>query len=364
MIRSRYTTADFDHSPFLVFYEVTRACDLVCAHCRACAQPRAHPSELDTTASMRLIEDLASFPAAPLLVLTGGDPLKRADLDQLIRHARKLGLTVAMSPSATPLVTVDALARLHDAGVSRIAMSLDGVDAHTHDSFRGVPGSYELTRTIMKQIRAQDISLQVNTTITTRNVDQVDAIAELLADEDVALWSVFFLVPVGRGLAEQRIAPERYEQVFEQLHAHARRQPYAIKTTEAPHYRRFVMRRGGDPLAGGTHTPMRAPLGVNDGRGVMFVSHVGQVFPSGFLPIDCGRFPQRSVVDIYQNAPVFRELRDVTQLKGKCGACRFNTVCGGSRARAYALTRDHLAPERDCTYIPDAWLPELKRCSA
>ena len=356
---SPYTAADFPHSPMLVFYEVTRACDLVCQHCRACAQPSAHPGELTTRQSKSLIDELATFPKPPLLVLTGGDPLKRGDILDLVHHAVAAGLETAMTPSATPLVTPAAIAALRAAGLRRFAVSLDGADAATHDGFRGVAGSFERTLWIIAEARQAGLPVQVNTTVTRGNVSQIDAMAELLAGQGIVLWSVFFLIPVGRGLRGERLSADECETVFEKLWQHAQRQPYAIKTTEAPHYRRFVMQRGGNPRyapAGIRPEQMqRAPVGTNDGRGVMFVSHTGQVFPSGFMPITCGRFPADSVVDVYQNSATFLALRDPDQLKGKCGVCSYRHACGGSRARAYALTRDPLAAEPDCAYVPAEW---------
>jgi len=356
-----YTQEDFAHSPFVMFYEVTRACDLVCKHCRACAQPRRHPSELTPELSKQLIDQIASFPKPPVLVFTGGDPMKRDDIFDLVRYAGDAGLSTAITPAATSLVTRDALVKLKDAGLKRLALSLDSPDPATHDAFRGVPGSYTRTMEILRDARGIGLPLQINTTITRWNVDQVDEMAEMLAGQDIVLWSVFFLIPVGRGLAEQRIAPAQYEIVFEQLWNHARKQPYAIKTTEAHHYRRFVIQRHGDPQGIGPSIPgriQRAPLGVNDGKGVMFISHTGSVYPSGFMPILCGKFPTRSIVDTYQNSETFQALRDPDRLKGKCGACEFRSICSGSRARAYAVTNDPLGAEPDCVYIPDGWRPE------
>lgn len=358
MKSSVVTTADFDHSPFLVFYEITRACDQVCHHCRACAQPRRHPNELTHEQSKAMIDQLTTFAHLPLLVFTGGDPLKRPDVFDLVNYARRVGLNTAMTPSATPLVTVDAINRLRDAGLGRLAVSLDAADAETHDAFRGTSGSFDRTLQIMETARKLDVPMQVNTTISQRNVDQVDNMAELLADHGIVLWSVFFLIPVGRGRVEPRISPTQYEQVFEKLWRHAQTKPFGIKTTEAHHYRRFVLQRQGDPqrdpLRHRGQRVQRAPLGVNDGRGVMFVSHVGQIFPSGFMPIDCGRFPRDSIVDVYQNHPLFRTLRNPNLLKGKCGRCEFRSICGGSRARAYAVSRDPMAQEPDCMYQPQA----------
>ncbi len=214
---------------------------------------------------------------------------------------------------------------------------------------------------MLEAARQLGMAVQVNTTICRRNMHQVDAIAELLAARGIAMWAAFFLVPVGRGIEEERITPEEYEIVFERLWHHARRQPYAVKTTEAPHYRRYVMQQGGNPLAGPKASTAleaasarghRAPLGVIDGKGIMFVGQNGEIYPAGFLPICCGHFPRDSVVEIYQHHPTFRALRDVDHFKGKCGVCEYRQACGGSRARAYALTGDYLESDPDCAYVP------------
>ena len=355
-----YGKDDFSHSPFILFYEITRACDLVCRHCRASAAPQPHPKQLATDQSVALFDDLLRFPKPPMLVISGGDPMKRDDLFDLIRYGTDKGLQIAITPSSTPILTRAAVSQLKHAGTRRLAMSIDGADEATHDGLRGVPGSFRQTLEIMAHAREVGLPLQVNTTVTLRNHHQIDAMAELLASQGIVLWSVFFLVPVGRGTAEKRIPGQLYEDVFERLWANARVQPFGIKTTEAHHYRRFVLQRRGDPQAdpqghGGPERTQRAPLGVNDGKGVMFVSHVGEVYPSGFMPLLCGRFPRDSVVDIYQNSPVFHSLRDPGRFHGKCGVCEFRSVCGGSRARAYAVTGDPLESEPDCVYIPAAW---------
>lgn len=357
-----YSAADFGRSPLMFYYEVTQACDLVCKHCRAEAQAEAPPGELSTAQSLALIDQVASFPKPPVLVLTGGDPLKRHDLLNLIRHARARELQVALTPSATPLATREALAQVQAAGVQRLGISLDGADAATHDAFRGWQGSFARTFAMLGDARTLGMPVQVNTTVTQRNMHQIDALAELLASQSIAMWAVFFLIPVGRGVCEERLEPQQYELVFEQLWQHARRQPYSIKTTEAPHYRRFVIQRGGDPLAGpsgrpddGSRRGHRAPLGVGDGKGVMFVSHTGEIYPSGFLPLKTGTFPHDSVVETYQRHPLFLSLRDPNQFHGKCGICDYHFDCGGSRARAYAVTGDPLASEPDCDFLPAGW---------
>ncbi len=359
MSHGDYSKADFDINPLMFYYEITMACDLVCKHCRASAQEDAHPDELSGRQSRALIDQVCEFPRPPMMVFTGGDPLKRADLFELIRHAVGRGLQVALTPSATPLATIEAFEKARDAGVRRLGISLDGADAAVHDSFRGWEGSFHRTMEMLANARKLGMAVQVNTSITRRNVHQIDAIAELLAKQGIAMWSVFFLVPVGRGVEEERIKPQEYETVFERLWHHANHQPYGVKTTEAPHYRRFVLERGGDPLAGpkgeansAIRRGHRAPLGVGDGKGVMFVGHTGEIYPAGFLPLLCGRFPEASVVDTYQNHPTFRALRNPDGFKGRCGYCEYRQVCGGSRARAYAVTGDPLETEPDCVYIP------------
>ena len=359
MSHSDYSKTDFGRAPLMFYYEVTMACDLVCKHCRASAQENADPGQLSTELSKALIDQVASFPRRPMMVMTGGDPLKRADLFELIRYAIDRGLQIALTPSATPLATREAFQRARDAGVRRLGISLDGADATVHDAFRGWDGSFERTMRMLEDARQLNLAVQINTTVTRRNVHQLDAIAELLAAKQIAMWSVFFLIPVGRGVEEERISPEEYETVFARLWHHANTQPYSVKTTEAPHYRRFVLQQGGDPLAGpqgkddsAARRGHRAPLGVGDGKGVMFVSHTGEIVPAGFLPLGCGRFPQDSVVEVYQNHPTFRALRDPDGFKGRCGICEYRHVCGGSRARAYAVTGDALETEPDCVYIP------------
>ena len=367
MLHSEYTQDDFGRNPLMLYYEVTQACDLVCKHCRASAQEQADPQELATEQSKALIDQVATFPRRPTMVMTGGDPLKRADLFELIRHAVASGMQVALTPSATPLATPEAFAGAKEAGVTALGISLDGADAATHDAFRGWEGSFERTLKMLADAREMGLPVQVNTTITRRNFGQIDAIAELLSRQGIAMWSAFFLVPVGRGVEEKRIAPEEYEIAFERLWDHARHKPFGVKTTEAPHYRRYVLQQGGDPLAGPRREGQesrrrvhRAPLGVTDGKGVMFVSHIGEIYPAGFLPLVCGRFPDDSVVDVYQNHPTFRALQDPDRYKGICGACEYRYVCGGSRARAYAVSGDPLGPEPDCVHVPGQDpMPEL-----
>jgi radical SAM protein with 4Fe4S-binding SPASM domain len=288
-----------------------------------------------------------------MLVLTGGDPLKRTDIYELITFARECGLEVSMTPSATPLVTRDAIGRLARSGISRLAVSLDGADAETHDRHRGVRGSFDRTFEILAAAREEGLATQVNTTLMPWNVHQIDELADLLAGTSIELWSVFFLVPVGRAASGARLTAEQCEQAFERLWRQAARQKYRIKTTEAPHYRRFVLQhRKSANAPSRLESPSVPTFGLNDGKGILFVSHTGRIYPSGFMPIVCGVFPLDHVVDVYQQSPLLLALRDADRLGGKCGRCEFRRICGGSRARAYAVTGNPLAEEPDCLYQP------------
>jgi radical SAM protein len=343
----------FDESPFIVFWETTQACDLVCKHCRADARPARDPDELDTAEGRRLLDDIHAM-GCPLVVLTGGDPAKRPDLVDLVRHGTEIGLRVALTPSATPLVTHTLLARLQAAGLTRLALSLDGPEAGSHDSFRGVDGSFERTLDILRDARTVGLTTQVNTTITDLNVDDLERIADVIRTLEITLWGVFFLVPTGRGEHLRVLDPRAAELVLDRLAEIARTAPFDVKTTAAPHFRRVLLqhkvkRREIVGIADGIG---RAPRGVNDGQGVAFVSHRGEVFPSGFLPVSSGSVRNGGLAAVYREHPVFQALRDPERLEGKCGVCEFRRICGGSRARAYALTGNLFAEEPACDYEP------------
>jgi AdoMet-dependent heme synthase len=341
----------FDRAPFITFWEVTRACDLACKHCRASAVPTRDPLELDHAQGLRLLERVKDS-GCPVVVLTGGDPAKREDLVALVAYGTKLGLRMCLTPSATPLVTRELLARLRAAGLSRLAVSLDGADAGAHDDFRQVPGSFARTFEILSDAKALGLTTQVNTTITQHNTDQLEQIAELVARFDIELWSVFFLVPTGRGVALDLLEPALVESLLDRLATVAERAPFDVKTTAAPHFRRVLLQRKvkREQIAGLADGIGRAPRGVNDGQGIAFISHRGEVSPSGFLPAACGSY--ENFAEIYRSHPLFTTLRDADALHGKCGVCEFRKVCGGSRARAYALSGDLLAHDPACAYIP------------
>jgi AdoMet-dependent heme synthase len=354
---TRLRGLDFDLAPFTIAWEVTRACAYACTHCRADAQPRRDPRELDTTESKHLIDMLAGFGTRPILVFTGGDPLMRRDVFELASHADERGLRVSLTPTATALSTRERMRQARAAGIRRVAFSLDAVDPDVHDRFRGFEGSFERTLAGIENARAEGMPLQINTTVCASNVDQLDRFAPLLEEWEVVQWSVFFLVPVGRGARLPMLTARGHETVLDWLCDLTGSAPFDVKATAAPQYRRIVRQRShrlagaGFQFPDGLDRPGRGK-GVNDGRGFMFISHTGEVMPSGFLPLSAGNVRDRDPVAIYRDAPVFRELRDPTALKGKCGRCEYREVCGGSRARAYGVTGDYLAADPSCPYEP------------
>jgi MoaA/NifB/PqqE/SkfB family radical SAM enzyme len=331
----------------VVAWEVTRACGYRCRHCRADATPRPAPGQLGHAESIALIDDLARFEGT-ILVLTGGDPMLRPDLEDLVARAAGRGLRVALTPSATTRVTPERLGALRRAGVGQVAVSLDGPDAATHDALRGVRGSFERTLRILRHAREAGFPLQVNTTLTAGGLGRLDAMAQRVATIRPARWSVFFLVPTGRGARRDMLHAHAQERALRRLVRMRRRLPTPLKVTAAPAVRRVQAQMAAEGLA----PPPPPPAPVNDGRGFMFVSHDGHVAPSGFLPLPAGNVRLDSAVDLYREAPLFRALRDPARLRGRCGRCAWREVCGGSRARAFALTGDPFAEEPTCAYRP------------
>src|SRR4249920_1889407 len=336
---------NFDQSPMLVIWEATQACDLACVHCRASAQSERSATELTTEQGYRLLDEIRSF-GEPLMVFTGGDPLKRPDLFDLIRYSVKIGLKTNVTPSATPLLTNEAIDKFKEAGVSRMAISVDGHDAASHDDFRGIPGTFD--RAMQALAHARDIGLdtQFQTTVTRRNMNHLPEIAEIVKEMKSKMWSLFFLIVTGRALASEDLMAEEYEQVFDFMYNLSKTAPFGIKTTEAMHYRRYIAQRmkaehGAVANESAKGLAFRT-AGVSDGKGFVFVSHEGEIFPSGFLPVSGGNVLEESLTDVYRNSELFKTLRDTTQREGKCGICEYQKVCGGSRSRAYALTGDFL----------------------
>jgi len=399
---------NFDETPFLAIWEVTQSCDLACKHCRAAAQPIAHPDELSNAEGKALIDQIADM-HIPIFVFTGGDPMKRKDVFELIRYAADKGVQVALTPSATPLLTREAIFKLKEAGLVRLGISLDGSTPEIHDAFRGLPGAWARTIQAIEWANEAGIPIQVHSTISRHNATDLDNLCNLFEKLAIVMWNVFFLVPVGRGQLDDLLSGEEFEQVFGKIYELSHRVSFQIKTTEAMHYRRYLLQHNleerkmshghghpgvaqpsaalkghdfshaenGSNKAGGalapayepgaptadakTRTASWATRRVNDGKGFMFISHVGNVYPSGFLPIHAGNIRETPLADIYRQAPIFKSLRDTSKLEGKCGACEYKEICGGSRARAYAVTGDPLAPEPCCIYQPKNWDPELEQ---
>ncbi|GAB2759261.1 TIGR04053 family radical SAM/SPASM domain-containing protein [Nocardioides pakistanensis] len=351
---------DFDRAPFTIAWEVTRACVFACVHCRADAQRRRDPRELTTVEGYALIDRLAEF-GSPILVFTGGDPMMRRDLFELISYADEKGLRCSLTPTATTSPTRERLRLAALAGVRRIALSLDGPNSEVHDAFRKVDGSWERTMTILRNAQEVGLSAQINTTVTAHNVHLLPDMVQFVREVGAVQWSVFFLVPMGRGQELSMISPEEHERVLTWLHELSRQGDFDIKATAAPMYRRIAAQhRHGDGPVGGAgfafHDGLDRPVqGVNDGRGFLFISHLGEIMPSGFLPISVGNVREDDVVEVYRTNELFRALRDPARLTGKCGACEYADVCGGQRGRAYAVTGDPLASDPACAYVPAGW---------
>jgi radical SAM protein len=346
----------FDRAPRRVYWEVTRACDLACRHCRAEAAPEPDPTEMDTAEGLRLIGELAQFGSPlPHLILTGGDPLKRADLFALIAAARHRGFGVSVAPSATPLLNAKVIARLKAAGVEAVSLSLDGSDAARHDALRRIDGCFDRTLVSARACAAEALPFQVNTLVSEETLDDLPAIHRLATDLGAARWSLFFLVAVGRGTVLKPITAEACERLFERLLDLSSDGGPIITTTEAPHFRRVVLeraRRAGRGLAPLPQGNMGHGAGIRDGNGIMFISHTGEVHPSGFFPLAAGDVRTADPVSLYRDSDLFRTLRRPDLLTGRCGRCEYAETCGGSRARAFAATGDPMAEDPLCLYEP------------
>ncbi|MHB1191440.1 MAG: TIGR04053 family radical SAM/SPASM domain-containing protein [Longimicrobiales bacterium] len=363
---------DFDQAPFLVIWETTQACDLACKHCRAEAQPNRHPDELTTDEAKRMLDRIREF--GPIIfVFSGGDCLKRPDIVELTAYGVQLGLRMAVTPATTPLCTREKLEELYAAGMSRLAVSLDGPNAAVHDEFRQVQGSFDHGLRILRTALEVGMSTQVNTVVARHNKDDFRVMAQLLSEVGIVFWEVFFLVPMGRARPEDVAGADAFEAVFHDLYDLAKTVPFDIKATAAPQYARIVLQRknaemragarqeASDILTDGAAHSLKDGIGrargVNDGDGFLFVSHTGDIFPSGFLPKSAGNVRTHDLVDVYRNSELFVSLRDKTLLKGKCGVCEYRPVCSGSRARAYAVTGDPLEAEPYCAHVPARYLP-------
>jgi len=350
----------FSVTPFIAIWETTRACALACLHCRAEASARRDPRELTTEEGKALLARIRAFgDPPPLVVFTGGDPLRRPDIAELVAYGRNIGLGVSLTPSGTGAATVDRLRGLRQAGLARLAVSLDAAGAESHDAFRRVRGSHRHTLRIIEGARELGLELQINTTVCRQTVGELSPLVDQVTGFGAVLWALFFLIPVGRAQADQGLGAEEIEHVLcwaADLHT---RVAFGIKMTEAPHYHRVLRQRVGasPPLRSGDGSPrptLRAPRAVTDGNGFVFVDHVGNICPSAFLPARPGNVRTDDLIAVYREHPTFVALRDPARLGGRCGRCEWRTQCGGSRARAYALCGDPLAEDPGCAYEPSS----------
>ena len=346
----------FDRAPVMLYWEITRACDLACSHCRAEAIPHRDPRELNTFEAAGFLRRILDFGRSlPHVVVTGGDPLKRADLFEIIHEAVHLGLQVSLAPSATDLLTREALARLQQTGMSGFSLSLDGSTANRHDRLRGVAGCFDRTVRLARDAADLGLPLQINTLVSAETLPDLPALFDFVWTLRIRRWSLFFLIAVGRGRVLRGIAPREAEKLCHWIFTRTLESPFAIAATEAPFYRRVAverMQRVGPTEWGIGGNPVGRALGIRDGNGILFVSHVGDVYPSGFLPLSAGNVRASSIVDLYRLAPLFVTVRDVARYEGKCSRCPFKSICGGSRARAFAHTGDYLASDPLCAYEP------------
>ncbi len=352
----RFEGYRFDRAPMIVYWETTVACGLACSHCRATAMPYAAPGQLTTDECLGLLDRIADFGTPrPHVVFTGGDPLRRPDLELLVQGATERGIGASLAPAVTSDLTRERMVTLKAAGIQAVSLSLDGSEASRHDTLRGVPGTYDMTMAAIDMLVDLDLPVQINTLITDKTHPDLPAIYELLATKKLLRWSLFFLITTGRGSGLQEITPGQAERLMHWLYDLAKVAPFQIKTTEATHYRRVAIQRmekeglSADEIAASN---VARGFGIRDGNGILFINHQGDVFPSGFLPVKVGNVRESDLVDLYRNHETFQSLRDAEQLGGRCGECSFHDRCGGSRSRAYAQTGDLMAEDPLCPYQP------------
>jgi radical SAM protein with 4Fe4S-binding SPASM domain len=339
---------DYSRAPLVVTWEVTQACDLACDHCRAEADPDRSTGELSVPEARDFFEQVAEFSPQPFLVLSGGDPLKRPDVFELLETAVDVGVTPSITPATTALLDRETIERFAEIGVGRMALSLDGATPESHDGFRGEDGTFETATRAAEHARDVGLSIQINTTVTASTADELPAIARIVDDFDAAMWEVFFLVPTGRGTELEQLTPGRAREVMAWLYRHSRESPYRVITVEAPFYRRVAADVAREE---GQDSPKVGSTGA--GNGFVFVSHTGEVYPSGFLPVSAGNVRDDPLPEIYRDADLMDRLRERESFAGPCGSCPFTAACGGSRSRAYAATGDPLASDPLCPYAGD-----------
>ena len=359
-----------EYLPRLIAWEVTRSCYLNCKHCRAGAEHRAYENELTTEECFRLLENIAGF-AQPIIILTGGEPMLRKDIYEIARHGYELGLRMVMAPCGE-FIDDEAVVKMLESGIQCISISLDGATAESHDGFRQVEGAYAGAIKAIEAAKRNGLAFQINTTITKHNFDEVGEILNLAQRLGAITFNPFLLVPTGRGkaLAKQEITPEQYERVLHWLNEQRGKTKMAIRVTCAPHYQRIIRqhpqpvdkestakghpprRLGGcHPEPGTKHGPMAGCMG---GKSFAFISHVGKVQICGFLEEVAGDLRQANLdfESIWKNSAFLQKIRAVDDYKGKCGWCEYRRVCGGCRARAYAMRGDYMESEPFCVYAP------------
>ena len=350
----------YAEAPVVLTWELTQACPLKCVHCRAEAQPFPHPNELTTEEAKDVLGQVRAFtPRPPVVVLSGGDPLARDDVFELIAYGGDLGLNMAVTPAPSPDLTDEVIAQLKDVGVVRMALSLDGSRSVAHDTFRGQPGSYDVVMRAAEAARRVGLPIQLNTTVTRANAGDMGYIADLVESLGAVAWELFFLVPVGRGSVLEPLGPRETEALLRWLYRRQRRAAFKVVTVEAPFYRRIGRQIENEDRRSGLASPADGSPGelgsTGDGNGFVFISHTGEVFPSGFLSLSAGNVRERSLVELYRDSVLFRSLRDPEALHGKCGICPFRMACGGSRARAFAVSGDPLGEDPFCPFEPPGY---------
>ena len=347
---------DYSRTPLNVYWEMTQACALACRHCRAEAVPTPHPQELTFEEGIAFLRQIPEFgEPMPHLILTGGDPLLRANLYEFIDEAHRLGIGVSITPAATAALTRETLVKLMEHGVEGLGLSLDGSTAEHHDSIRGIPGTFDRTMRAMRWAQELGLPLQVNTLVSSETAPDLPAIYELLKPLGVARWSLFFLISVGRGKVLQPLSPPEAERLMAWIYDTSRASSFVVATTEAPSYRRVALERmRADGLTGEEikRTGTYRGFGIRDGHGIVFVSNTGDICPAGFLPLVAGNVRTGRLADVYRRSLVFQSLHDPTQFEGRCGACEYHTLCGGSRSRAFGATGNPLAEDPLCTHVP------------
>ena len=343
----------FDEAPLRVYWELTRACDLACRHCRAEAVRERASEELSTEECETVLDALARAKgAAPHVIFTGGDPLKRPDLVRLVTACAARGLSVSVAPSATMSLTHDTVHALKEAGVSALSLSIDGPSAAHHDGVRGVLGCFGWTLVAAQRIVGAGIPLQINTLVSRETEPHLDETAKLVARLGANRWSLFFLISVGRGRALASLSATDCERTLRWLALNAGRWPFVTSTTEAPHFRRVMLQTAHERGESNGQAPSARGFGIRDGNGIMFIAANGDVTPSGFLPLPAGNVRTDDPLALYRESALFRALRAPQFFGGRCGACEFHRICGGSRARAWVATGDVLDEDPLCAWQP------------